>query len=399
MTQVVMSGRRRAEGGSAESNGDTSVREIRPYIYWPFAREEDSPLFYAVPQPGDHLTLHAIDRPGTPRSAGNVEVLSTLPDVRAAHSSRLAWAASRANTYLSRAAQRGALVRERRFDVVHVAFLNQFTDLADLRRLKRSAPLVTTVHDVLPHRSRLPSSLEDRLLRAMYRECGSIIVHHEEVGTELTSRFGVASSRISVVPHWVSPNESRRGGARTLASRPMALMFGTLRSNKGVETFLRAAERLQREPIDFHIAGRGDADLEQLAVEFGRRLPSLSVEIGWVEPSRKAELHSTADVCVLPYTRFSSQSGVLHDSYGAGTPVVVTDVGALGATVRSNGTGRVVAPDDAAALSSAILGLLVDEEAWSSASSAADAVARRQSPEMIGAALRQVYVAAISRRS
>lgn len=393
-----MSGQRTVEGASAEASDGDAFSGIRPYVYWPFAREEDRLLFQAVPQPGDHLTLHTIDRPGTPRSAGNVEVLSTLPDVCAAHSSRVAWAASRARTYLSRAAQRRALLRERRFDVVHVAFLNQFTDVADLRRLKKSAPLVTTVHDVLPHRSRLPSPLQDRVLRAMYRECGSIIVHHERVGAELTRRFGVSSSRISVVPHWVSPNEFRRSGARTLASRPMVLMFGTLRQNKGVETFLRSAERLQGEPIDFHIAGRGEADLEALAAEFGRRLPSLTVEVGWAEPSRKAELHSRADVCVLPYTRFNSQSGVLHDSYGAGTPVVVTDVGALGTAVRADGTGRVIAPDDVAALSSAILGLLADEEEWSTAAAAADEVARRQSPEMIGAALRQVYLSAISRR-
>lgn len=58
---------------------------------------------------------------------------------------------------------------------------------------------------------------------------------------------------------------------------------------------------------------------------------------------------------VLPYETFSSQSGGLHDASGHGRPVVVTDVGALGATVRHDGTGAVVTVDDAEALAAALV--------------------------------------------
>ena len=78
------------------------------------------------------------------------------------------------------------------------------------------------------------------------------------------------------------------------------------------------------------IVGAGDATLEQTVVERSARLASLEPEIGFVSARRKRELFSKADVVVLPYTRFHSQSGVLADAYSYRVPLVVADVGALG---------------------------------------------------------------------
>ncbi|MGB9825327.1 MAG: glycosyltransferase, partial [Desulfofundulus sp.] len=49
-----------------------------------------------------------------------------------------------------------------------------------------------------------------------------------------------------------------------------------------------------------------------------------------------------SDLVVLPYTLFHSQSGVLMQAYKYGVPVVVTNVGALGETVRADDTGVVI---------------------------------------------------------
>jgi glycosyltransferase involved in cell wall biosynthesis len=113
-------------------------------------------------------------------------------------------------------------------------------------------------------------------------------------------------------------------------------------------------------------------------------------EIGFATLDRKRALFRESHVVVLPYTAFSSQSGVLHDAYGHGRPVVVSDVGALGETVREDGSGLVVPPRDPAALAHAVRDLL-ELGAWRQYADAAGRIAHSRSPDAVGARLREVY--------
>jgi glycosyltransferase involved in cell wall biosynthesis len=370
---------------------------MRIYWYWPFAREEDIELARATPGPGDTLTVHALDRPGAPReSTDRVTVRADLPDVAPAAEGSPRWTASRTWTYLARARARRAAVRTGGFDVAHVAFLNQYTDILELRWLARRAPLVTTVHDVVPHEPRLPAASQHRLLSTLYAAAGTIVVHHEDVGAELSDRFGIPGVRIHVVPHWVSPHRDP-DDRRTLSATPTVLCFGTLRRNKGVPELLAAIERIGPEAgIRFRIAGRGDADLEAAVTAAAARLPQLDAEIEWITPERKVTLFREADLAVLPYTAFSSQSGVLHDAFGSHLPAVVTDVGALRASVVRTGAGWSVPAGSVDALVEAIGAAFRDPTAWQRASDGARAVAVDQAPTRVGPALRAVYAAAVA---
>ena len=62
-----------------------------------------------------------------------------------------------------------------------------------------------------------------------------------------------------------------------------------------------------------------------------------------------ADVMEEAAVVVLPYRQIES-SGVLATALGYGRPVVVTEVGSLGDTVRELGAGAVVPPEEPAAL-------------------------------------------------
>ena len=64
-----------------------------------------------------------------------------------------------------------------------------------------------------------------------------------------------------------------------------------------------------------------------------------------------------ATLVALPYRKIDS-SGVLATALGHGRPAVVTDVGGLPDAIRDFGAGRVVAPEDAAALAAATRELL-----------------------------------------
>lgn len=370
---------------------------MRIYWYWPFAREEDFALALATPGPTDSLTLHALDRPGVPRlDAGRVIVRADLPDVATVDERSLGWAVSRATTYRARANARRHAVEQGSFDVCHVAFLNQYTDIFDLPRLAKTTNLVTTVHDVVPHRSRFPRAVQDRILARLYSVCGTIIVHHADVGTELTERFAVDPASVHVVPHWVSPFRAPND-RRSLSDAHRILFFGTLRENKGIEVLLEAVELIPEDAIvQVHIAGRGNDDLERAVVAAAGRLPRLTAEVGWITPQRKAELFREADLAVLPYTAFASQSGVLHDAFGNHLPAIVTDVGALRASIEDPGAGWVVPTNDATALAAALTDAFRDQAEWQRRSDATRAIAIDQAPDRVGAALRAVYARVVA---
>jgi glycosyltransferase involved in cell wall biosynthesis len=96
----------------------------------------------------------------------------------------------------------------------------------------------------------------------------------------------------------------------------------------------------------------------------------------------------------LPYTSFSSQSGVLHDAFGHHLPAIVSDVGALRASVERTHAGWAVTPGHAGELAAAITDALRDPLRWQQAADGARQVAIEQAPERIGPALRAVYEAA-----
>jgi len=372
-----------------------SAGEVRIYWYWPFARLEDFDLAESTALEGDELVLHALDRPGVPReSTSRVKVRAELPEVTPMASGSVVWAASRASTYMRRLRLRSDVLRSDNFDVAHVAFLNRFTDVVDLNRIRRSVCLVSTVHDVVPHEARLPPAAQDLLLGRLYSACGTIVVHHDVVREELLSRFSVDPARVHVVPHWVSsprlPNDER-----SLSDPPSVLFFGTMRRNKGILLLLDAIEQLAPTKVRFHFAGRGDHDIERAVEAAAARHANVTAEMRWITPERKNELFSSADLVILPYTSFSSQSGVLHDAYGHHIPVVVTDVGALGESVRSSKAGWVVPATEASALAASIQVALSDTGTWVAASRAARDAAVRQSPTNVGRALHRVYESAL----
>jgi len=364
---------------------------VKIYWYWPFARPEELPLACATARRDDEITVHVIDREAAPSVSPcpSVVLQRDLPDVRRDIGRSPAWLASRAATYTGRAGARERTVARLRPDVCHLHYLNRFTDWALPRR--RDLRLVMSVHDVVPHETRLPMPVERRLLGATYRRADALIVHHDRLRRDLLANFDLDGSRVLVVPHQVFAYDSAPPAA--LPERPSVLFFGALRPNKGVDVLLDAVAALPTD-IDVEVAGRGDQRIEQQLRRAAGADARLHVELDHVSIPRKIELFRRASLVVLPYTAFASQSGVLHDAYAQGRPVIVTDVGALGDTVREDGTGIVVPPGDAAALAETVERLLSDRPRLAGYAERALAVREARSPARIGSLLRLTYEAA-----
>ena len=363
---------------------------MRIYWYWPFARPEELTIAPATPREGDHLLVHTLDRASAPAATSHDKwVLErALPEVSDV-GPRVMWAASRTRTYVARSAIRSRAVRTYRPDIAHIMFLNYFTDPVALPRLRRRVALLSTVHDAVPHVGRLTPRVETAVLRRLYRASGHLLAHHAHVKARLVGDFGVPADQVDVIPlqipsfpnRDVPPPDSRR-----------ILFFGTFRRNKGVDVLLSAIKQLRGEDdIDFVLAGQPD-DFDQATLHQAAAAdPRIRLELGWITPERKSELYSEARLVVLPYTSFASQSGVLNDAYGHRRPVVVTDTGALGETVREDGTGWVVAPGDAQDLATSILAALGDDAAYTKAVESCRRVVRGRSPLEVARQLRSLY--------
>lgn len=374
------------------------------YWYWPYLRQEELALADGVLRQGDHLAVHCTPRPLDPISSSleGCEVLPALPgvDERSSEGS-ISWGVSRASTYIGRARSRHSVLKGETFDVAHIIYLNPFVDWLALRSLARRVPLVSTVHDVTPHQRRMPTRVERSILAREYANAGTIVVHHEWVGERLSSEFDVDPARINYIPLPVLPPPPiveegvdgegvDRGGVDD--GVPEILFFGTLRRNKGVEVLLNAVRLLPTE-LQFRlvIAGRGFAEVEQLVRDAASRDKRIVAEVGYATAERKAALYARCSVNVLPYTSFESQSAVLQDAYANSVPLIVSDVGALGSTVRSEGTGWVVPPSDANALAEAIIESLRDDPAAKQAGANMAKVAAQRTPALVGASLRRLY--------
>jgi glycosyltransferase involved in cell wall biosynthesis len=241
-------------------------------------------------------------------------------------------------------------------DVVHVQWLPYPRyDLRWFRSLQRDRPAIFTAHDVLPRRT----AHQRELWLEIFRIADRVVVHSQTASTELTA-FGVDPARLAVIPHPLFV-PAAAGDPEPPRGR-MLLFFGLIRPEKGLDVLLRALPSIP----DTRLVVAGDPvepiePYRDLAASLG-----IADRIEWrlrfIEESEIAELMASATAVVLPYRRIES-SGVLATALGHGRPVVVTDVGSIGDTVREFGAGLVVPPDDPAALAAACAELLDDASA------------------------------------
>ena len=186
----------------------------------------------------------------------------------------------------------------------------------------------------------------------------------------------------------------RPAGRFVLRRTRRSLFFGLLRTSKGLDLLLRALPEIVERVPQARLVVAGDPldavePLRALVAELG---VSERVEwrLGYVPDSEIPELMEQAAVVVLPYRKIES-SGVLATALGHGRPVVVTDVGSLGDTVREFGAGLVVEPEDTAALAAACVSLLRDSQALARAHAGAEAARKTLTWDAAAAAHEQLY--------
>lgn len=261
----------------------------------------------------------------------------------------------------------------------------------------RPIPLVTTVHDVDPH----PGDSDTRRLplwapRLMIRQSQHLVVHGEGLKRAVVQRYSKPADHVHVLSHPVIRRYAELAGRQDIKRKTgdrafRLLMFGRIFAYKGLEFLIRAEAELANSLPDLRvtIAGRGD-DPRMFSALMGNP-GNYDIRNRFIDDAEVAQLFVDADAVVLPYTE-ASQSGVLNVAAAFGKPVIATDVGELGSTVRSNRLGIVVPPKNVQQLADAIRTLTRNRELRQSfAASSLEWASGPNSPELVGARAAAIY--------
>ncbi len=235
-------------------------------------------------------------------------------------------------------------------------------------------PVVTTFHTVL----RDPNSDQRRVLTELATLSARVVVMTEKAKAFLREIYGVPEAKIDLIAHgipdtpFVDPNTYKDQFG--VEGRLVALTFGLLSPNKGIEHVLRAVpEILKTFPKFVYIVlgathpdlvrdqgERYRLSLERLARDLGIREHVIFYN-RFVDLKELTEFIRAADVYVTPYLNAAQiTSGTLAYAFGCGKAVVSTPYWHA-EELLAEGHGVIVPFADSAALAREIGGLLGDE--------------------------------------
>jgi len=202
----------------------------------------------------------------------------------------------------------------------------------------------------------------------------ALFVHSSQIRDEILEGLGRPdlSPRITVVPDPVAspPLMSRQDARKRLgvADAPLMLFFGELRESKGARVLLEALPLLSRDK-DWQVLVAGvptpaGAEAIRRCKLLLDRDDRLLAHLRYIEDEDIDVYFAAADAVILPFLRtHRGTSGILQRAAAATKPVIASDTGDVGMTVRSRELGMLFEPESAASLADAMEDFLADPPA------------------------------------
>ncbi len=235
-------------------------------------------------------------------------------------------------------------------------------------------PVATTLHTVL----RDPNADQRKVLVELADLSARVVVMTERARTFLREIYSVPDAKIDLIAHgipdtpFVEPDRFKEQFG--VQGRPVALTFGLLSPNKGIEHMLRAVPEILSEFPDFVyvVLGATHPDLvrdqgERYRLSLERLARDLGIKKNVIFYNRFVELNeltgfiSACDVYVTPYLNPAQiTSGTLAYSFGCGRAIVSTPYWHA-EELLAEGRGVLVPFADSPSLAREILGLLRDD--------------------------------------
>ncbi len=253
-----------------------------------------------------------------------------------------------------------ALARRGRYDVVHFQWVVvPPVDTVAMWILRRFCAVVLTVHDTVPFNGERISALQNFGFDAPIRLAHRVIVHTQAGRATLIAR-GIPQERIQVVEHGpLKMHQSPSAGLARTDARYTLAMFGEIKPYKGLDLLVDAVAQLPddvRSGLRIVVAGRPRMDMQPVL----DRVAALGLQsvfdfqLERLTHQEMADLFASVDGFVFPYRQIDA-SGVYFLVKGRGQWLIASRVGIFAEDMIDGVDGRLVAPEDIAALSAALL--------------------------------------------
>jgi glycosyltransferase involved in cell wall biosynthesis len=224
-------------------------------------------------------------------------------------------------------------------------------------------PIVTTVHGFTG--GGLKNRGYEVLQRFAFRRFDAVVAVSRPQAEQLRAG-GVSAQRLRIVPNALAahPAPLDRAAARSALGLPpdglIAGWVGRVSREKGVDVFIDALSMIDDRLVRAAILGDGP----ERAAEASRAESMAPERFLWLGAVPDAARHFAAFDLFVMSSRAEGLPMVLLEAMAAGVPIVTTNVGGI-PDLLSPAEGLLVAPDDPAALASAIRNALDDKSAAS----------------------------------
>ncbi|NYE94602.1 glycosyltransferase involved in cell wall biosynthesis [Psychromicrobium silvestre] len=205
--------------------------------------------------------------------------------------------------------------------------------LASLLRAGKRIEVVLFVHNAKPHFDRKEAGFRQRLLMGLetssMKTADRVVTHGKNQGKTLSEIVGDRLSAVSLPmsSRLSNPQELSKPESSAYDLKDSALCIGELRSNKGVELAMSAADTAQ---VPLLVAGKSDE--EETRVKLAALAASseyVTLQDRFLERSEFDQYLQSARLVVLPYTHFDAQSGVLTKAMHAKAAIFASDLPSL----------------------------------------------------------------------
>jgi glycosyltransferase involved in cell wall biosynthesis len=212
-------------------------------------------------------------------------------------------------------------------------------------------PQVVTVHDPQAHsgadsRAAKPFERWNAQLRS---SADRLIVHADRLVESMAYTQGDGAARVRVAQHGVLAFGRIAGDVTPTSPGDGLVFFGRMNRYKGLDTLLDANDRWLAHGFAprLTIAGEGP-ELPKWRARIAAA-PNIALHDRRLSQDELAALVHSAAAALLPY-HDATGSGVAASAFGAGKPLLASDVGGLGEVVVDGANGLLVPPGDGAAL-------------------------------------------------
>jgi glycosyltransferase involved in cell wall biosynthesis len=224
--------------------------------------------------------------------------------------------------------------------------------------------IVFTAHDPVPHKWLFPAPwnrMERWSLACLYRLSDRVIVHSTAGCQTVRKEFAVPVEKLAVIAHGpfsVPPRREETSQSESLH----VLLFGALRENKGIHLAIQAVENLVRQGLPIRLTIAGETPNGKEAAYWSRCEQLLAQSSAGIELKKRyiaedeiPDLLAQSHCVLLPYTSYSSDSGIAALALSNGKPIVATSSGGLGELLRATELGITIQEPTVAGLEAALL--------------------------------------------